>query len=942
MAGEQYTPLFEEAGRKYNVDPDLLRAVAHQESRFNPKAVSPQGAEGLMQIMPPTAKALKVNPRNEAEAIDGAARLLSEALDRNGNVEDAVAEYHGGPNRKIWGPKTRRYREEVLAKYQGAAPIDSSVSGAPDADAVLFGDAPPAKAEAKAGASPADDILFGDKAPAQEATGSTPFRELKSGAKVPGFLSKEQDTLYASLNKGGGYKPNDPDGSPYNPFFMQDDAAEANVPPGAYYVTRDGTFKRAAGGAEPEGMVKVGRGLARGAGDVGLSIANLMPGSDDSTIKNRMMTNQAVYDADLKGDPVAGLARFTGQAVTAAPALAGIEAATAPMLARSAIGKFALGEAGTQMAPGVARLLTRGSSLATKGAISGAEGAGLVSSASDAPLPEQLGVGAVTGGILGPVLPAVAGKAVQAGAGVRDIAERFTYGGREKAIDRLISDVAPQGMNLDTRILVPGSYPTLAESAGEAGVSALERNARTNPKLAQVFQDRMDQNAIARKEFFEKIAKDPEAITAAETAREAATGKLREKAFQSAGAADPEPVLAKIDEILKSPSGQRDVVVKALTNLRGKLVSGVAAESAEMGSQGSGPSGKSLSGLLSRSKEGELRGLVDDSGKVHVWDAAQETHGDAARRLGIPYDVSKKDNRIWVRLDDGVPVVEMAEGLKPPTSYLKDPNIYFDVPGHGVISGPEYAATMGATKAKPSGQTDVQQLYGIRKSIDDMLSPMGSSEAKGSQLATRELMDVKAALDKAIEKAAPGFKDYLKTYSDMSKPIDEMQLLQSLRLTDQHGNITLAKINNAIDKIETKRKAGGTSKEKSVSKDTLDALKALQADLKRAANISKGKAGGSDTAQNLTMQKFAEGGGVPLGVSTILNAKVPGAGLVLGAANKAMSGQNDKMLGQLSSRLLQPTPLKAVVVKPVKDPGPVTRIALPALGGMALSRIIGQ
>lgn len=120
-----FDALFENSGRKWNVDPGLLRTIADQESDFDPKATGPQTssgrAGGMMQIVPRTAKKLGVNPYKPEEAVDGAARLISEALDRHGNVQDAVAEYYGGPNPKLWGPKTRKYRSEVMAKYQGAA-----------------------------------------------------------------------------------------------------------------------------------------------------------------------------------------------------------------------------------------------------------------------------------------------------------------------------------------------------------------------------------------------------------------------------------------------------------------------------------------------------------------------------------------------------------------------------------------------------------------------------------------------------------------------------------------------------------------------------------------------------------------------------------------------------------------------------------------------------
>jgi soluble lytic murein transglycosylase-like protein len=55
-----YDPVFEAAGNEWNVDPQLLKAMAIQESGGNPRAVSKAGALGVMQIMPNTAKALGI------------------------------------------------------------------------------------------------------------------------------------------------------------------------------------------------------------------------------------------------------------------------------------------------------------------------------------------------------------------------------------------------------------------------------------------------------------------------------------------------------------------------------------------------------------------------------------------------------------------------------------------------------------------------------------------------------------------------------------------------------------------------------------------------------------------------------------------------------------------------------------------------------------------
>ena len=125
--GTPYAGLFEQASQKYGVSAQLLAAVASQESGFDPQATSPAGAQGLMQLMPATAKGLGVtNAYDPAQAVDGAARLLSSLLDRFGSTELALAAYNAGPGAvlRYHGippyAETTNYVRSIMSKLEAA------------------------------------------------------------------------------------------------------------------------------------------------------------------------------------------------------------------------------------------------------------------------------------------------------------------------------------------------------------------------------------------------------------------------------------------------------------------------------------------------------------------------------------------------------------------------------------------------------------------------------------------------------------------------------------------------------------------------------------------------------------------------------------------------------------------------------------------------------
>ena len=115
-----------DVARRHGLDPALVLAVASVESGFRPKAVSPKGAQGLMQLMPATATSLGVTDAFDPETnLEGGSRYLAELIALyDGDLTKALAAYNAGPGavKRHGGvppyQETRAYVKKVLERYK--------------------------------------------------------------------------------------------------------------------------------------------------------------------------------------------------------------------------------------------------------------------------------------------------------------------------------------------------------------------------------------------------------------------------------------------------------------------------------------------------------------------------------------------------------------------------------------------------------------------------------------------------------------------------------------------------------------------------------------------------------------------------------------------------------------------------------------------------------
>ena len=124
MSPPELSKMIDNVSREHGIDADLVREVARQESGFRPCAVSPKGAEGLMQLMPATQAQFDVrDPFDPQESLGAGAKLLKQLLERyHGDLSLALSAYNAGMTRvdrtstvpEI--PETKDYVTNILGR----------------------------------------------------------------------------------------------------------------------------------------------------------------------------------------------------------------------------------------------------------------------------------------------------------------------------------------------------------------------------------------------------------------------------------------------------------------------------------------------------------------------------------------------------------------------------------------------------------------------------------------------------------------------------------------------------------------------------------------------------------------------------------------------------------------------------------------------------------
>jgi hypothetical protein len=552
MPRPEYDAIFEAAAKEWNVHPQLLRAIAKQESGGNPRAVSPKGATGVMQIMPSTGKELGVTDLTDpTQSIYGGAKYLSQMLDKYGRPELALAAYNAGPGRVdafIAGRgqlpnETQAYVPAVTGHYRRMT-------------------------QTVADRRPASDMSVEDFLKATKGGAGAPT---DSGTSVDDFLNATKGAATAKPVQTAGAASDDPNVAFVMPQRFQKRAgAPAPVDVGQPIA------------AVADAVGRVGAAVRRGAAEGSQPLPPLVspvlealgvypPAAGGGTMlqgANKLMINPIATAGEGALRALGGAFRGAQAGVAQTGAEVG-----QPQLGRDLAAFFEafMGSAGGVRVPGnkLAPAATNEAALAriaddlSKRMAEDVQGPGRGRFLLDKivaeirrvdneakPAPQQSV--AVDAGGFGP--RSVGAAATPEGAAKMSRAEMQAMRSTAER-DRLLE---PQPRGMDTKEYIPGVQTTEAQMVQTA--PAARRAKLLEMEMGEPFKQLSKANNEARGAFIDELAGTPTQKRRLEEARgERATADL-EAAWRNKKDVDPSPVTETATAILDSPDGRRPAV----------------------------------------------------------------------------------------------------------------------------------------------------------------------------------------------------------------------------------------------------------------------------------------------------------------------------------------------------------------------------------------------
>ena len=212
-------------------------------------------------------------------------------------------------------------------------------------------------------------------------------------------------------------------------------------------------------------------------------------------------------------------------------------------------------------------------------------------------------------------------------------------------------------------------------------------------------------------------------------------------------------------------------------------------------------------------------------------------------------------------------------------------------------------ANLGGAAGRPETYVSGQGLQTIKEALDDQIN---SAAQAGKRKQAANLLGVKERLLSLMDREIPGYAEARAAYAEASRPIDAMRFLQGLNLTDASGNITLAKVQNALRNVQKQQALPGVRDAKSVTPEQIEALTAIRDDLLRAANSGAGRSIGSNTFQNLATNNILENA-LPGPVRALMGGTSGPISTLAGkAGNLIYSGANEAIQNRLLGMMTNP------------------------------------